>query len=315
MKPSHLLAVLSATILGISTGLATPDRILSIDEILLGANEESYIVLRNVDDNLGSHYSSRRKTLLIEASATDNKVLKETLLTDITENRDVNHTDPHTQPKITREVHSQDQTLVLGELLTRYPTITPIPTNPDLLARLNINRFGIRFDTRIILIDRMPLRDKLPEAFLKDSVWKITEGRELGGAIYLKILTNSHDGDEADKIHQWICLNPHLTRQVRALKSLEPISLSLGSFATREEAIAQAVIWNKEAAQAKVSIDFQIWSRELTAGQIDYLVIAGSRTEELLSGGWDKKIETALDLNLRAVSSDRFREWFPIPQQ
>lgn len=310
MKPSHLLAALLIILSGTFSVHATPDRSVSTDEILLGANDEAYTVLRNEHDNLATHCCLRKKSSLLEISKSDGKVSRETLLIDTTES------DRFNPPTARKELHNRDQSLILGELLERYPIIESHPSDNDFLKRFQINQNGIRFDTRTILIDQLPLRTTFAANSLKDSVWKITEGRESADTLYLKVrMAPVAEEEEANPTHQWICLNPHLTRQVRARRDLEPICLSLGSFATREEAIAQAFIWNKEAENAKVHPNLQIWSRETAMNHLDYLVIAGSGTRELLSGGWAKKIETALDLKLQAVSSDRFHEWIAIPSE
>lgn len=292
----------------VGTASATPDRWITTSERLLGSNGETYAILRTEHDNRGSYYISRTKVFLIERSAAGTAEDKSVLVSETETVVDAAHNDPKTPPPVTTTVISRDDGPSLADTLLRFPISASEPWTETAFARLSAHpASGISLDGRVRLANPNQLKE-LFGTTAAEGEWKLTGALEQGPFLFFTLET---DPTEAGTETRILGVGADLAEQARAHLKREDIYLSAGSFATREEALAALEAWVPERDRLPTLQPWEIWSRQLPTGRIDYVLVL-ERTKEMLDGDWAKRIETELGIRFEAISSSQFQQWFPV---
>ena len=160
----------TALILWVATCLhlfATPDWADNTNETYIGSNEEFYATILTETNNQGSYYEWREIKKFNEYSKIDGSVIDSITISDILYTIDANHTDPNTQPKVTTNIITQNQNVMLSTLLTRF-RLPLIPTKrPEWINRLSWLNGDIVLDKKLVVIEKGTLTGlKIPVEIL-----------------------------------------------------------------------------------------------------------------------------------------------------
>ena len=257
---------------------ATPDHAVSVSERFLGSNPTGFSVIRVEIDNLGSYYSSRMTTWLDEISKTSDgrEKMKSTLLLDVTQTVDLEHTDPNTPPAVAEKSNSQDATLTLASVLQRYPGQIQASWTPEQLARLEVHQVGgIHFNRKLSLIHGTFIHEKIFGGRHADEAWSLSEVSEDADCIYLKLAIGNDSGPES----RMVCVPAEITKRQRDQASAQPVYLVAGRFESREEAVQAAKPIMAKARELKLhSFQLEIWSLEDGTMKTKYVIADQSST-------------------------------------
>jgi hypothetical protein len=302
------VAAVLFTVLG-GLANASPNHHVRVTERLLGASETAYGVLRTVDDNRGSYFETKTKVYFIERFLDGSTPEKSTLLSESESTLDATHNDPKIpMPRITKVV-TRDDSLSLTEALLRYPISEATPWDAAKLARLSSHpASGISFDARVQLASGTQI-EKLLSGSSEEGPWRVSGAFEQGPCLFLTLKMEMSENDPQTRI---LGLNKDLSDQVNAHMKREDIYLSAGTFASREEALERVNAWKADDKKPVGNVTWEVWSRRLPTDKIDHVLVL-TRTREMLSGGWSKRIEEATGIKFEAISSERFVERARVP--
>lgn len=291
--------------------LATPERSITTRETLLGVGDTRYALLRTQDDNLGSHYSARTNQWLVEydlETPRDQPAATIHLL-DVTSHNDINHFDPNTRPAVEREVHHEDRSQTLADLLARFPA-RDLPRWPDeRMAEVVCHpEGGIRFRNRVLLANARTIE----AAFGKETTgtpWRLEAISEDADALFLHLVKDLPESRETRIIHA----TPEATRLVRDQIALKPLYLVAATFDTLDEAVRAA---GELKARAREATFFHfnpvVWEAPLPTARTVFIV-AEEYSMELIRSGRLAKAREILGVDLVPTSSQHFLRRTRIP--
>jgi hypothetical protein len=286
---------------------ATPPDIETIDERLLGETDKDFSVLRVEDNNLGSYYLNRQKVYLVERSKADGRSVKETLLTDITKTTDATHEEPNTPAPVSSEVHAKDGTLLLGEVLARYPLVPVHSFEAGVRERFRVVDESILFGDRLEVMDATTIARDVFGGRMADVPARLVDVQNAGATIYLK-LTKEDDSD-GGRESRWVAVPSRVMQQIRASQAKETIYLAAGSFPTVEEARGKLAEWRELCRTKKVpGFDPEIWSSSAAGGKFAVVL---RNSGDLIRREKFAEIGTALDQTLLPISGEKLLEWMP----
>lgn len=291
---------------------ATPDHAVSVTERVLGSNPAGFAGLRTETDNLGSYYSSRVTTWLDEIPKTPEgrEKVKSTLLLDVTHTVDVNHADPNIPPPVAEKINSLDASVTLASVIQRYSGEMRQAWTPEQLSKLEIDQVGgIYFNRKLALIHGTYVQEKIFGGRHADESWSLSEVTEDANCLYLRLSIGNDSGPES----RIVCVPPEITKRQRDQASAQPVYLVAGEFESREEAVQAARPIMAKARELKIhSFQLEIWSLEDGTSKTKYVIADQSSTYRIGIGGIPK-LESALEIQLTPMSSERFIEKFLVP--
>ena len=286
---------------------ATPPDIETIDERLLGETDKDFSVLRVEDNNLGSYYLNRQKVYLVERSKADGRSVKETLLTDITKTTDATHEEPNTPAPVSSEVHAKDGTLLLGEVLARYPLVPVHSFEAGVRERFRVVDESILFGDRLEVMDATTIARDVFGGRMADVPARLGDVQSAGPTFYLK-LTKEDDSDGGREPRR-VAVPSRVMQQIRASQAKETIYLAAGSFPTVEEARGKLAEWRELCRTKKVpGFDPEIWSSSAAGGKFAVVL---RNSGDLIRREKFAEIGTALDQTLLPISGEKLLEWMP----
>lgn len=291
---------------------ATPDHAVSVTERFLGSNSTGFVVLRTEIDNLSSYYSSRNTTWLDEIPKTvdGREKTKSTLLLDVTDSVDIDHTDRNTPAPVTESINSQDASLTLASILQKYPDHLGTSWTPEQLSKLTIDQVGgIHFNGKLYFIDGTFIQKTIFGDRHGEELWALSEVSEDSDCIYLRLSIGNDSGPES----RIVCVPPDVTKRQRDQSTAQPVYLIAGKFKTREEAVQAARIMVTKAKGKKFYGFYpEIWSFEDGTLKTQYVVADSFSTERIIRGGIPE-MEKTLEIHLTPMSSDHFIERTLVP--
>lgn len=286
---------------------ATPPDVETIDERLLGETDKEFAVLRVEDNNLGSYYLNREKVYLVERSKTDGRSTKETLLTDITKTTDATHEIPNTPPPVKSEVHAKDNTLLLGEVLARYPLVSEHSFQPGVRERFHVVDERILFGDRVEVLDAGTIAREVFGGRMAEVPLRLVAVQNAGATIYLKL--SKEDDSDSGREARWVAVPPQVMQQVHADQTKESIYLAAGSFPSVEEARKKLAEWRDTCRAKKVpGFDPEIWSSSSSGGKFAVVL---KNSADLIRREKFAEIGTALELTLLPVAGEKLLDWLP----
>lgn len=286
--------------------VATPDHAVTVTERFLGSNPTGFAILRTESDNMCSYYSSRVTTWLDEIPKSFNgrEKMQSTLLLDVTRTLDAAHSDPNTSVPVVEKINSQNAALTLASVLQRYSDQMQ-PWTPEQIAKLKIDPIaGISSGRKLVLINGSTIGERIFGGRHADEGWALKEITEDKDSIYLR-LSMGQDGREETRI---LCVSPEITKRQRDQAAAQPVYLTTGKFDNLDQAIqsARALVEKKENLKL-YNFHPEIWSLEDGTSTIKY-VIAEKFSTELIKSGDISHMESALEIQVTPMSSDRFIE-------
>jgi hypothetical protein len=282
---------------------ATPDRIVRVNETLVGIGDQSYAVLRTEDDNMGSYYSSRENLWLDEypLEKAGRERVAQTHLLDVTISIDVEHTDPNTAPAITRTPHHEDTTQTLAGLYKRYPQRAFETWSAERMNDVTCHpEAGIHFRNRIALLSAETIQSTFTD---KENPWTLESITEGGGALFLRIVRKSPDEYyEARVFH----VPTEVSREVRDQLARKEFYLAAGRYPTHDEAIRATQELNARSRVAKFfCFQPEIWEARMPTGKTEYVIVQ-ENSMWLIETGRVEKMQEVLGVQLAPVSSKHF---------
>lgn len=280
-----------------STLMATPDAGTTITERFLCSDAQNYVFLRSECHNPGSYFESRTKTWLIEHSKDPASITppRKTLLLDKTENIDAD--DPSQK---TFTVHFKDQKTALGDVIDRYRFAALTPWTPEQTATL-------RFDGRTGLTEYKTQRlwGGFPqEEQSQQAIYTLLEVGEDQNCIYLSIRRGLDENTETTLI----CIPVAVSRNVHALRELEPFHLSAGFYPTAKDALSRCESLRKSTKDMRYE-HLQVWSvYQAATGKTEYAVILPQTARYLRDDILGDKQKSADHANWLPITSEGFRE-------
>lgn len=298
-----LLGVLAAGFLAAGGLFATPDHAVVVREQFFGSNGTDYAVLRTEDDNQASYYKNRVTTWLDEYSKEDagREKVKSTLLLDVSYHR---NPDQKPDEPASPEVHSQNATLPLAELLSRYPQHTTEPWTAENQAKLSVDPVrGIDFGN-VFIFDGGVISREVFGGRHDGTPWTLDQVGGDVNAIYLQLSCGQDEGHET----RLLCLPPGRSKQVRDQLAMQPLYLVTGTFDTEEAAVASARELVKKAGEMKFyGIHPEIWSARAPTDKTAWHVVERFSTEMIQSNALTRT-EAALGIRLVPMTSKSFIE-------
>ncbi|MCW0221550.1 MAG: hypothetical protein OJI67_24705 [Prosthecobacter sp.] len=300
----------------LTSAYATPDRIVKIEEKLLGSNEDSYIVLRTESDNLGSYYSGRTKQYLDEYSkkvedkyfdSAIGKLVGSTLLLDVSTSVDPDAvTLEERTPK--SQVHSKDSSLTLAELLLKFSTFSS-KWGDESFNRLTLHqKAGIHCGIASVIDGNIMTQEVFGNRYPEQD-WVLDEVTQDMNCIFLKVAKRTPDEINETRI---VCIPPRRSQKVLSHLSIAPFYLLAGpSYASLEEARKQAQLLKKKVSEANGYFQPEIWS--LIDGTLNQVyVIADQNTKEHIKGGSFERLQNMLGVSITPRDSNDFIERFAV---
>lgn len=296
------------TLLGIACATmihATPERVINIDERLVGTGDGIHAILRTERDNLGSYYSDRENIWLDEYASGESirQLVKSTHLLDVTFIIDANHTDRNTPPAVERRVAHEDDSLPWASVLSRYPLRESEPWPESRMEMITSHQAGgIRFKNRIMLLDTKIITETFGKQYT-DHPWAIKSIVESGGLLFLTIEKSTPDETRETRIF-------HVPREnsqtIHDQMDLEPIYLATGSYESLDEAMAVTGQLIAQAREAEVfSFHPEIWEERHPAPRTRYVIVL-QHSMKLIESGRHTNIQKVLGVELVPTSSKNF---------
>lgn len=282
------------------TGLlsATPDGGITIVEKILGTNAEGYAIIRTVTDNPGSYYVEDVTVWLDEYLKKDGLAAKpkSTLLLDQKHTRDPGdgtfgkENNSPSNPKST-----------LADFLDQYQINSLTPWTPDQVKELDFDSETCRTRFRSQnLVD--PDQGKGEKHFRLDpgAGW-LTGVAEDHNALFLTVF------QEGNRIRSTriVCIPPKMTRNFRALKTLEPIYLSAGIFDSPEKALSRAMELTMDKA---IRGKWEVWEDRHGEPQKTSYVVVLARSGNVMSQNRRGKGQQRMGVPLLPIPSGGFRK-------
>jgi hypothetical protein len=279
---------------------ASPDSNLRVQEKLLGTNAESYAVIREESDNMGTYYSDYRKVWLDEYSKNDGSDAKPKTIMLLDQ---IIHRDVDDGKVTTTEEALAKPTPSLSDLVSRYSLIATSSWTQQQIDELEFNpktgRVAYKSQCMVKADPALQQGDSDIDAGVRFHLLSVVED---SNTILITVSTNVGDGG-GDRV---ICVSPSVTRNVRALKELDPVYLSIGSFKSAKEALDFKRNLDKE--KKAYQSEWMVWSvSNADNKELDYCVVLSDSKQVISRGDFAqvKKVDGAV---LVPVVSADFRE-------
>jgi hypothetical protein len=285
-----------------STLMATPDAGTTITERFLCSDAQTYVLLRSECYNPGSYYQSHTKTWLIEQAKDPVAATppRKTLLLDKTDHSDVD--DPRQK---TSTVHFKDQKTALGDILDRYHVAALTPWTKEQTATLRFDgTTGIAEYKSQRLWAGFPQEKQAVGDAAHEPDYALVEVAEDQNCIFLTIRKGGDENSETTMV----CIPPSVSRNVHALRELEPFHLSAGFHPTAKEALSHCESLQKSTKDLRFA-ELQVWSVfQAATGKTEYAVILPKTASFLRSDILGDKQNSPDHPNWLPISSEGFRE-------
>jgi hypothetical protein len=280
---------------------ATPSRTTTIRETFLGSNATGYAILRTESDNLGSYYKEHRTTWLDEYQKDAQKDTKprSTQLLDQT-----HFTDPADTTRKSTTEHSKDAKTTLADIIDRYPQMVLVPWPLEQTKELHFdkNTGSTEYKSQCLIAAKTLLGSRFghedPGATLE-----LLAVAEDSNCIFLTIATDNDEGQES----RIICIPAAITRNIHALKNLEPLYLSAGSFDSEKEALALVRKMQANAGNSYGPAPM-VWSVfHSDTGKTDYAVVLANSADLIKRNEFGAKQQDLFGMHMVPITSEGFR--------
>lgn len=281
----------------ISTLMATPDGGTTITESFLCSDYENYVFLRTECHNPGSYYTSRTQTFFIERSKDPASLnpQRETLILDKTNNVDIDNYQKHTT-----RLHFKDRKTSLGDILDRYQVAALTPWTQEQIATLRFDQAtGLTEFKSQRLWEGFKQAKEAGEAGALGAYYTLVGVAEDKNCIYLTIL----EGDDDSSDTTLVCVPASISRNVHALRELEPFYLSAGSYASAKDALARC-----ESLRKATTKTLQVWSVVQADTSVTEYAVVMESTASFLREDILGENQRADQTNWIPISSEGFRE-------
>lgn len=290
-------------LLAFSPLMATPDAGTTITERFLCSDAQTYVLLRSESYNPGSYYVSQTKTWLIEHAkdpAATNPPRK-TLLLDKTD-----HVDADDLRQKTSTVHFKDQKTALADMLDRYRVEALTPWSREQTAALRFDGVtGLTEYKSQRLWAGFPQEKQAVGDAARAPDYELVQVAEDQNCIFLTIRKGQDENSETTMV----CIPPSITRNVHALRELEPFHLSAGLYPTAKEALSRCESLRKSTKDLRFE-DLRVWSVfQAATGKTEYAVIMANTAGFLRDDILGDKQKQEDQPNWLPISSEGFREW------
>jgi len=293
---------------------ATPDWADNTNETYIGSNEKFYATILTQTDNQGSYYEWRETKKFNEYSKIDGSVIDSITISDILYTIDANHTDPNTQPKVTRNIVSQDKNVMLSTLLTQFRLPLIPAKKPEWIERLSWLNGDIVLDKKLVLVEKGILTSlKIPVEQLStvELDKTIVQVHSDSDSIYLLVQVETDSDYNSHVIH----LGSEISKQLRDRINLLEEYVFIKSFKTFDEANKFGLEIIK-GSQAKnfYRLNPEIWlSKVADANSLPYSLV-----HRPLDNPTDpeqiKRLDAAIGTSTTTIKSENFIEkWIPYP--
>lgn len=296
-----------------SSALATPDRIVTVDEQLVGSNAMGFGILRTETDNLGSYYAYRTKRFLDDYSKSpdDAKVesvvaarIRSRLLLDVTYSIDPAHSGPQIEAAKSEKVNAKDDSIVWADILKEYPNAAA-RWEEKWFSRLTTDQAGGVFLGTVNIVWGETITKKVFEERLPALNWSLDEVVEDMNCLYLRI--SKRTGDEVRET-RLVCIPPRKSRQAGDHLHLKPFYLIAGSYETEKEALQEALALLKKCKEkGYAGFSPEIWSVWKRTDKIVYVIADQSSMDHIKEESFTT-LERVLGVDLVPLSSEFFRE-------
>ncbi len=290
--------------------LATPDWADKTNETFIGSNEKFYATYLTDTNNQGSYYEWREIKKLNEYSKEDGSVINSTVISDILYSVDANHTNPNTQPKITRTLQKQNKNVLLATVLTSYHLpLTPMK-KPEWITRLSWKDGDIVLDENLILVSKnilSGLKTPVEIASMDPIAEAILEVHSDAESIYLLLKMNTETDYNTHLLH----LSAEITKQLRDRTNMLKEYVFIKSFKTFDEANTFALELIKQSQTKNFfGLNPEIWATN--DGEEKEFSLVHRPLELPIDPEQVKRLDSATGINSSTVESDHFVEkWIP----
>ena len=279
---------------------ATPDRATTIHETFLGSNATGYAILRKENDNLGSYYKEHRTTWLDEYQK-DAEIATKPRSTQLLDQ--TYFTDPEDTTHSSTTEHSKDTKTTLGDIIDRYQQLELIPWPLEQTKELHFdkNTGSTEYKSQCLVAAKALLGAKFRHVDSGGAL-ELLAVAEDSNCIFLTIATSNDEEREV----RMICIPAAITRNIHALRTLEPLYLSAGTFDSEKEALA---LVRKLQATAGNSYrpSLVVWSVfHSDTGKTDYAVVLANSAELIKRNEFGTK-QDLLGMHLVPITSEGFR--------
>lgn len=312
---SALIPVLVIVLLSCCIGRATPDHVVEVEEVLLGSNAKSFVILRTEHDNMASHYRSQVRRCLDEYQKVQpgekeqfarQQPAKSTVLLDVTYTLDPGNQDPRQVPA--EKVNARDDSVSLTKVLSDFPK-QPGRWDAEKFRLLTTDqRAGVLIGKRSIVWGGH-VTEKLYGERNSQRDWVLEELSEDEDTIYMRVASPAG----AERQRRYLSLPVHATRQARYRLGMHPVYLSAGTFITEKQAVDKAVELAGDRTRLNVPGPApEVWTMRMPTDKIEYVVVL-CPLEEADTAEKFAHLEGRLSVSLAPQNSRDFQERIPLP--
>jgi hypothetical protein len=281
-----------------STLMATPDAGTEITERFLCSDSANFVILRTECHNPGSYYTSRTKTWFIEhsKSPTSPTPQRKTLMLDQTDSVDAENTH-----KLTSTLHFKEQKTSLGDILERYQVKPLTPWTQEQTAMLRFDKTtGLTEFKSQRLWEGFKQAKKAGETGNQEDEFRLVGVGEDQNCIFLTICKGVDENSETTMV----CISASISRNVHALRELEPFHLSAGSYSSAKDALSRFDSLQKTNVET-----FQVWSVfQAATGVTEYAVVMANTASFLRADILGERQKLPDQPSWMPISSEGFRE-------
>jgi len=289
----------------VTLAMATPDQVVSVQERLLGSNENGFVTLRTENDNLGSYFSSRSKRFLVEYSKqpSDSRhdsnlgaEIRSTLLLDSSSSDERRESGQQGPGRVTQTVKEQDREVKLAALLLQFPHYAKRWTDEQMKALQCDPTGGVYLGPTNIVwggwITQRFVGD--PNAKLD---WQLEDVFEDGNALYFSVSVE-------DLGQRLVAIPPRKTQQVRDQLSKQTVYLVAGSFKAVEEAVQSG---RELIEKSNGKFKPEVWSVGRWSEEMQY-VVADSESARRIERNEFKILEALTGVDFTVMDGKYFTE-------
>jgi len=283
---------------------ATPDRVITVTEHILGTSDTGFVIQRTEEDNVGSYYQIEVKHYLDtyekvprkDHEEYDSPLAKKVSSVLLLAQHLDSGKDLADFPMKVRKTEEGNKSTTLVDLIKHYP-VHPMKWPEEKFSRLSSGAYI----GNLSLIWGGRVKERLGFDRNADVEWELQAVVEDQNSLFLKVLSG--------KQQCWLCILPAKTQQVNAHLALEDFYLLAASYDAKDLALAEAKRLSETAKSHELyDFEFEVWSPTNNENNNRYLVVR-PLTEASLRKGFSK-LEELFRIDLKVVSSNRFEKRF-----
>jgi hypothetical protein len=194
----------------------------------------------------------------------------------------------------------------LADLVSRYQVMASKSWSQEQIEELQFDSKSGRIVYRFqCLVEGGDELEKRMRPLSSGESFGLLSVAEDSNSIYLTIIGDSDHGRDV----RVICVPPFETRNVRALKELEPIYLCAGTYDSAKEALEHARKLDVEKKRTYGRSEWMVWSVfHAETEKTDYSVVL-TYSDSAIGSNFRGKGQQRFGLNLVPITSEGFREW------